>query len=87
MWKTEGDPLIIDLGHDFFIVKLSRREENDRALMEAPWMIGDNYLHIQRWRPIFIDHTPSMGSLSNPTCRVLHGVLVEESRRPDWKNY
>lgn len=50
MWRTQGEPLLIDLGFDYFIVKLSRREEYEKALSEGPWTIGDNYLHVQRWR-------------------------------------
>lgn len=45
--------LLIDLENDFFIVKLSSREEFVRAMSEGPWMVGDNYLHVQRWRHNF----------------------------------
>lgn len=27
MWRTQGELLLIDYGYEFFIVKLSRREE------------------------------------------------------------
>lgn len=40
MWRTQGEPMLIDLGYDFFIVKLSRQEEYDRALLEGPWIVG-----------------------------------------------
>lgn len=53
MWKTQGEPMLIDLSNNFFIVKLNKREEYERALLEGPWMIGDNYLHVQKWRPRF----------------------------------
>lgn len=36
MWRTQGEPLMIDLGYDFFIVKLGGREEYDRVLTEGP---------------------------------------------------
>lgn len=36
MWRTQDDPLLIDLGFDYFIVKLGRQEEYDRALLEGP---------------------------------------------------
>lgn len=50
LWRrcTQDEPLLTDLGFDFFMVKLGRREEYERALMEGPWMIWDNYLHVQR---------------------------------------
>lgn len=50
MGRTLGEPLLIDLGFDFFIVKLARCEEYERALFEGPWMIDDHYLHVLRWR-------------------------------------
>lgn len=46
MWHTQRELMLIDLGFDFFIVKLTRREEYVRALTEGPWMIGDSYLHV-----------------------------------------
>lgn len=48
MWRIEDEPQLIDLGYDFFIVKVGRREEYEHALLEGPCMIGDNYLHVQR---------------------------------------
>lgn len=48
MSRTQGGPLLIDLGFDFFIVKLGTKEEYYRDLLEGPWMIGDNYLHVQK---------------------------------------
>lgn len=53
MWRTQSTPLFIDLPNDFFIVKLERREEYEKALVDIPWMKGDNYLQVQRWRPNF----------------------------------
>lgn len=48
MWRTQAEPLLIDLGNDFFNVKLYNQEEYERAMTEGPWMIGDNHLHVQR---------------------------------------
>lgn len=47
------EPLLIYYGNDFFIVKLRKRGEYERALVEGSWMIGENYLHVQRWKPNF----------------------------------
>lgn len=44
---------MIDLSNNFYIVKLNKREEYERALLDGPLMIGDNYLHVQKWRPLF----------------------------------
>lgn len=53
MWRTQAEPLLIDLGNDFFIVKLLNIEEYEQALSNGHWLIGDNYLHVQRWRSNF----------------------------------
>lgn len=51
--RTQVEPLLIDLGNDFFIIKLTCVAECVRALCDGPWVGGDNYLHVQRWRPKF----------------------------------
>lgn len=63
MWHTQDDPMLIDLGNDFFIVKLLNREEYERALSDGPWMIGDHYLHVQRWRHNFLADSAKITSL------------------------
>lgn len=63
IWRTQGKPILIDLGNDFFIVKLSRRGEFERALSECPWMIGDDYLHVQQWQPNFIAESTKISTL------------------------
>lgn len=55
--------MLIDLGNKFFRVKLLRREEFDRALSERPWMIGDNYLLVERWKPNFCADLESITTL------------------------
>lgn len=46
-WRTQTEPLLIDLGNDFYIIKLYGREEYNRAMSEGPCMIGNHYLHMQ----------------------------------------
>lgn len=53
MWRTQTEPLLIDLGNKFYVVKLFGHKEFKRALSEGLWMIGDYYLHVQHWRPNF----------------------------------
>lgn len=36
MWRTQDDPLMIDLGNKFFIVQLINRKEYERALSKGP---------------------------------------------------
>lgn len=46
--------MLIDLPNDFYTVKFVRKNDYNSTLLNSPWMIGDRYLHIQRWRPNFI---------------------------------
>lgn len=57
------EPMLIDLGNDFFIVKIGRGDEVERVLTEGPWLIGENYLHIQRWGPNFSAYSATILSL------------------------
>lgn len=29
-------------------------EDCDNTLFDGPWLIGDRYLHVQRWQPNFL---------------------------------
>lgn len=46
--------VLIDFPNDFFIVRFTSREEYCLALLTGPWMIGNNYLHVQRWQLNFV---------------------------------
>lgn len=54
MWRTQMDPLLIDVGNESLIIKLTSMEECVRVLCDGPWMVGENYPHVRRWRPNFI---------------------------------
>lgn len=64
MWRTQSEPLLIDLGNDYFIVKLGGRTEYECALSEGTWLIGDDYLHVQCWKPIFVAELVEITSLA-----------------------
>lgn len=53
MWRTQSEHILTDLSNEFFIAKLYRKEEYEGVLLDGPWMIGENYLHAQRWKPNF----------------------------------
>lgn len=36
MWRTETEPFLVDLSNNFFIVKLTKKEEYDCALLDGP---------------------------------------------------
>ena len=54
MW---GRPMnlvkVMPLNNGYFIVYFSSEADRNFALQEGPWMIGDYYLLVQRWRPNF----------------------------------
>lgn len=54
MWSIQNRFALIDLSNDFFIVRLTHGQNYEIALFGGPWMIEDNYLHVQRWVPNFV---------------------------------
>lgn len=54
MWRPKRNFSLIDLNNEFFIVKFTQRSNHDIALLNGPWMIGEHYLHVQRWVPNFM---------------------------------
>lgn len=63
MWRTQDDPLLIDLGFYFFIINLGNKDEYVHTPTEGPWIIGDDYLHVQWWHPNFIFETEIIKTL------------------------
>ncbi|KAL8150574.1 hypothetical protein V2J09_020382 [Rumex salicifolius] len=53
-WGPKGQFLMADIGNDFYVVKFTNMDDLKFVLSQGPWLIGDNYLTIQRWRPNFI---------------------------------
>ncbi|GAU17846.1 hypothetical protein TSUD_329720 [Trifolium subterraneum] len=53
MWVRNGIINIVDVGHDFFLVTFTNKEDHYRALIEGPWLIYDNYLVVREWSPNF----------------------------------
>ena len=61
MWKPLGKMDYIDLGHDFFLIKLSLKEDHSKVLKGGPWLIGGHYLSIRGWEQYF---RPAIANLS-----------------------
>ena len=51
----------IALGHDFFLIRFSLKEDHSRVLRNGPWFVGGHYLSIRRWEANF---KPSLANLS-----------------------
>lgn len=45
---------LIDIGHGYYVVKLTNREDYDHALTRKPWMIYDHCLTVHPWEPNFV---------------------------------
>lgn len=54
LWKPKGDQDILDLGHDFFLVKFDLKEDLKVVLFKEPWIIQDHYLTARKWHPEFV---------------------------------
>ncbi|GKV49251.1 hypothetical protein SLEP1_g56012 [Rubroshorea leprosula] len=52
-WKPLGKWDFIDLGNDFFLVRLQDEEDLKRVIFGGPWFVGPYYLTIRRWEPNF----------------------------------
>lgn len=52
-WAPKGRWQLIDLNNNFYIAKFDCTEDWDYVLTEGPWMIGGQYLIVQKWRPKF----------------------------------
>ncbi|KAK4272616.1 hypothetical protein QN277_021145 [Acacia crassicarpa] len=52
-WAKRGVTKLINIGHGYFVVKFSNKEDYMLALTGAPWMIYDHYLIVRPWEPQF----------------------------------
>ncbi|XVF09486.1 hypothetical protein REPUB_Repub07fG0097200 [Reevesia pubescens] len=53
LWKPQGKLFLIDLGSDFFLVKLQVSEDYDRIIKGGPWFVGGRFLTIRKRVPNF----------------------------------
>ncbi|KAL8170418.1 hypothetical protein V2J09_022222 [Rumex salicifolius] len=53
-WKPKGEFTMIDIGHEYYVIKFQDMEDLTHVMTEGPWLTGENYLTIQRWRSNFI---------------------------------
>ena len=60
LWKPGGKVACIALGHDFFLIRFSLKEDHSRVLRNGPWFVGGHYLSIKRWEANF---KPSLANL------------------------
>lgn len=46
LWNPKRTVTLADLGNDYYLPQFSNKEDNDKALLEGPWMVADHYLTI-----------------------------------------
>ena len=62
LWKPAGRLDCVDLGHGFFLTRLSLGEDYENVLRKGPWFIRDHFLSIRSWEP---DFKPALASVSS----------------------
>ena len=53
IWRPTSTTHLIDLGYGFFIMRFAVLKDYHHALMDGPWFVGDQYLHVQAWEADF----------------------------------
>ena len=64
LWKPAGRLDHVDLGHGFFLTRLSSREDYENVLRKGPWFIGDHFLSIKPWESDFKLALASVSSIA-----------------------
>ncbi|XP_049369507.1 uncharacterized protein LOC125834407 [Solanum verrucosum] len=53
MWRVSEEIVLIDLGYDYYIVKIFKEENLQKTLQQGPWFVNGFFLSIKRWHPNF----------------------------------
>uniref|UniRef100_A0A7N2LFW7 DUF4283 domain-containing protein n=1 Tax=Quercus lobata TaxID=97700 RepID=A0A7N2LFW7_QUELO len=62
LWKPVGRLDCVDLGHGFFLTRLSLGEDYENVLRKGLWFIEDHFLSIRPWEP---DFKPALADVSS----------------------
>ncbi|XP_075110427.1 uncharacterized protein LOC142181308 [Nicotiana tabacum] len=54
LWKVDENYPLIDLGEDYYTVKLMKEESMIMILHNGPWFIKGYFLSVQKWVPNFV---------------------------------
>ena len=46
IWRPSGNVVLIEIGYRYFIMKFDVLKDYHHALMDGPWFVGDQYLHV-----------------------------------------
>lgn len=64
IWRPIGNMQFIDIGYGFYIMKFEALKDYHHALMDGPWFVGDQYLHVQAWEADFHSCTAKMTTMA-----------------------
>ncbi|KAF3968250.1 hypothetical protein CMV_007836 [Castanea mollissima] len=64
LWKPAGRLDVVDLGHGFFLTRLSLREDFENVLKKGPWFIGEHFLLLRPWEPDFKPASANVSSIA-----------------------
>ena len=56
IWRPTGTMHLINIGYGYFIMRFDVIKDYHHALMDGPWFVGDQYLHVQAWEADFHPH-------------------------------
>ena len=75
MWRPTGRLDCFDLGHGFFLMRFSLREDYEATLKRGPWSIGEHFLSIRPWE---LDFDPASANVSTVAVWIrLNELLIE----------
>ena len=64
LWKLTGRLDCVDLGHDFYSVRFTLKEDMDAMLENDPWFIEGQFLSIRPWEPFFKPEVANVSSIA-----------------------
>ena len=64
LWKPVGRLDCVPLGHDFFLIRFSLKEDFKAVLRKGPWFVGEHFLSIRPWEPNFKPSTAKVSSIA-----------------------
>ncbi|KAJ4823013.1 hypothetical protein Tsubulata_009217 [Turnera subulata] len=53
LWHLRGEFRVIDLDHNYYLVKLANTSDYLHVITGGPWVILDHYLTVEPWQPNF----------------------------------
>ena len=83
IWRPTSTMHLIDIGYGYFIMQFDHVQDYQHALMDGPWFVGDQYLHVQAWEE---DFHPYIAKISTTVVWFHLENLPIEYYHPDFLN-